>query len=298
MATKKSSKKTATKSSAKPKATTVKSEKTKSPEPKTKVVTAKTNPFAGFFAPKYDSGENVLTIFKTPKIWGALLGELVGIMLFSFILLTIGLSQPLFIMFGIIAVTMAVYAFSGAHLNPLVTVGMMATRRISAIRGVLYIVAQVIGAWLGLVLVNAFRIAGGGSAKLPTMAALESKTVWACIFIELIGAIIIGYFFCRAQAYRTARGAFTYAAIIGGGLLMAVLFGLVVSGSYLSLRNNFIMNPALAIMYQIFPKSAADFGELIGNVALAGMTYLIVPAIGGVLGFFLSDASSKLAGEE
>lgn len=297
MATKKSSKKTTTKSSTKPK-TTVKSVKTKVSEPKPTALAAKTNPFAGFFACKCDPKENILTIFKTPKIWGALLGEMVGLLLMSIILLTIGLTQPLFIMFGVIAVTMAVYAFSGAHLNPLVTVGMMATRRVSVIRGILYIIAQIVGAWLGLILVNAFRLAGSGNAELPTLTALESKTVLSCIFIELIGAIIIGYFFCRAQTYRSSRGAFTYAAMIAGGVLFAVLFGLVVSSSYLRLRNNFIMNPAMAIMYQVFPSSAANFGELIGNIALAGMTYLIVPSIGGVLGFFLADASSKLADEE
>ena len=33
------------------------------------------NPFKGFFARKYPEGENILTIFETPRIWGAVIGE-------------------------------------------------------------------------------------------------------------------------------------------------------------------------------------------------------------------------------
>lgn len=255
------------------------------------------NPFKGFFAKKCDKSENILTIFKSPRIWGAILGEVVGTMLMTIILLTLGIYQPLYIMFGLLAVTMAVYAFSGAHLNPIATAGMMATRRVSAIRGILYIVAQVLGAWFGLLIANAFRMGGEAPAELPTMAGLENETIWSCILIELVGAIIIGYFFTRAQAYRSRRGAFTYAAMIAGGTMVAILFGIVISGNFLGLQNNFAMNPAVAIMYQIFPTTAENFGALMGQIALAGATYIIVPMIGGILGSFLSDISSKLVGE-
>ena len=258
------------------------------------------NPFKGFFARKYDDGENILTIFKNRKIWGALLGELFGTMFLSILLLTLGIYQPLYVMFGVIAITMAVYAFSGAHLNPLVTAGMMATRRVSAIRGVLYIVAQVVGAWFGLLLVSAFAgmsatAAEAGGSMLPTMTALAGETVMQVILVELVGAVMIGFFFARAQAYRTPRGAFTYAAMIGGGVALAILFGIVVSSNFLGMQNNFAMNPAIAIMYQIFPTSAENFGALMGDLALALMTYILVPMIGGILGFFVADATNKLA---
>lgn len=260
--------------------------------------TANTNPFKGFFAKKCDPNENILTIFKKPTIWGAILGEVIGTMLLSVLMLTLGIYQPLYVMFGVLAITMGVYAFSGAHLNPIVTAGMMATRRVSAVRGIFYIVAQIVGAWLGLMLVSAFHGAAGESAaELPVMAELTNDNIRHAIFIELVGAIIIGFFFIRAQVYRTARGAFTYAAVVAGGVMLAVLFGIVVSGNFFGLQNNFIMNPALAIMYQIFPTSGEDFGALFGSIALAAATYIIVPMVGGILGSFLSDASSKLSGE-
>ena len=293
------SKSVATKTEKAPKAASVKPETT---EKKTvvekKVEKTSKNPLKGFFAKKCDEKENILTIFKTPRIWGAVLGEVIGTLLLSMLLLTLGIYQPLYIMFGMIALTMVVYAFSGAHLNPLVTAGMMATRRVSAIRGVLYIIAQIVGAWLGLMIANGFRLAGGGTEDFPMMTALTDETIWNCIWVELLGAIIIGFFFTRAQAYRTPRGAFTYATIVAGGVMLAILFGIVMSSNYLGLQNNFVMNPAVAIMYQIFPSSAENFGDLVQKVALSGATYIIIPMIGGILGSFLSDFSSFVAREE
>ena len=304
MANTKSKKTTAKKSTSKAKAVATKSAKTAKVETATTSAAAIAkggNPFKGFFAKKCDKDENILTIFKSPKIWGAIAGELVGTMLLTILMLTLGVYQPLYVLIGMIGIAMAVYAFSGAHLNPAVTVGMMASRRVSAIRGVLYIVAQVVGAWLGLVILSGFRGLGENAAELPAITALVAdKTFWPNLFIEFFGASIIGYFFCRAQSYRTTKGAFTYAAIVAGGTVLATLFCVVISSNYVSLQNNFILNPAIAIMEQIFPATAenAELGTLLGDVALAALTYIIIPMLGGVIGFTVADASKKLAGEE
>ena len=297
------SKKTTKKSTSKAKAVATKSEKTVKAETATTSAAAIAkkggNPFKGFFERKCDKDENILTIFKSPRIWGAVAGELVGTMLLTLLMITLGVYQPLYVLIGMIGITMAVYAFSGAHLNPAVTVGMMASRRVSAIRGVLYIVAQVVGAWLGLIIMSGFRGLGENAAELPTITALVAdKTLWPNIFIEFLGAGVIGYFFCRAQSYKTAKGAFTYAALVAGGLALAILFCVVISSNYVSLSNNFVLNPAIAIMEQIFPTSAADAGSLFGDVALAALTYIIVPMLGSVVGFAVADASKKLAGED
>lgn len=299
------SKKTTKKSTSKAKAVATKSVKTAKAETAKTVTTTATaiaskggNPFKGFFKKKYNDDENILTIFKNPRIWGALAGELVGTMLLMVLLLTLGVYQPLYILIGVIGITMAVYALSGAHLNPAITVGMMASRRVSAIRGVLYIVAQVIGAWIGVIIMSGFRSLGEDAVDLPTITALTDETLWKNIFVELLGAGVIGFFFCRAQSYRTAKGAFTYAALVAGGLTLAILFCVVISSQYVGLNNNFALNPAAALMEQIFPTVSDNFGELMGDVAKAALTYIIVPMLGSVLGFALADASKKLAGEE
>ncbi len=304
MANTKSKKTAAKRPSSKAKAVAAKSEKTVKAETAVGTISAnaiaakKGNPFKGFFERKCDKDENILTIFKKPKIWGAIAGEVIGTMLLVILMITLGVYQPLYVIIGMIAITMGVYALSGAHLNPAITVGMMATRRVSAIRGILYIVAQIVGAWLGLLIMSGFRGAGGDLVELPAITALQDSTIWKNIFIELLGTAIIGFFFCRAQSYRTPKGAFTYAAVIAGGIALAVLFSVVISTNYLGLSSNFALNPAVAIMEQIFPSVSDGFGELMGSVGVAALTYIIVPMLGATIGFFTADASKKLAGEE
>lgn len=302
------SKKTTKKSSTRPKTVkTVKASETKKVE-ETKVIASKAESksiFAGFFARKFDENENILTIFKTPKIWGSLLGELIGTMLLAAFIISLnwlsgqtGLGAT-YMIFGMVAILVAVYAFSGAHLNPLVTVGMMASRRVSAIRGVLYIVAQVVGAWLGLMLISAFKSAGGEAAnavELPAMAELTGEHFWATTMVELMGATIIGFFFARALQYK--RSVFTFAIVVACGVSIAMILGLIIMNVFFSTTNGFMMNPAVAVMYQIFPNSGDNFGELMGNIALAAVTYIIFPMIGGTLGFYLSDFAGRLSGEE
>lgn len=305
MATTKS-KKTTKKASSKPKTAAVKSEKTVKAEAAvttsaSAIAGGSKNPFKGLFGKKYDENENILTIFKTPKIWGAFAGELIGTMFLALLMLSLSATggyQPLYILIGGIAIVMAVYAFSGAHLNPAVTVAMMASRRISAIRGVLYIIAQIIGAWLGFIILSGFHGAGETGVDLPAMTTLETSAVWKNIFIEFLGTTIIGFFFCRAQSYRTTRGAFTYAALVAGGVTIAGLLCVLISSYYLGLSNNFANNPVIAIMEGTFPTTGDNFGTILGDASLATLVYILVPMIGACVGFLIADASKKLAGEE
>lgn len=256
------------------------------------------NIFANFFAKKGDPEENILTIFKSPRIWGALAGELIGTMFITILLLTLGIYQPLYVFFGVIGVTLAVFSLSGAHLNPALTAGMMATRRVSAIRGILYMVAQVVGAWLGLIIVNAFRMAGETKVDLPALTAVETSNLWKLFAVEFLGVFTLAFFFNRAQEYKSRRNAFTYAAIIGGGMILAVLFAIVISSNFFKISNNFILNPAVAIMYQIFPTSAENFGTLISKVGLEVLVFILAPIVAGILAFFIGDIATTLAGED
>ena len=251
-------------------------------------------PFKGFFARKYNKDENVLTIFKSPRVWGALLGEFIGTMLIMMLLLTLGV-QPLYLIFAAVCIYIVIVGLSGANLNPLITVGMMVTRRMSVIRGVLYILAQVVGAWVGLVVVNAFRLGSGTTSELPMMTEVTGETFWSVALVELMGAIIIA--FCFARAIRFARKSpLTFALTVTSGMTLAIIFGIVIAQSYFMLNNSFIFNPAAALMYQIIPTTAENFGELAGLAGLALATYVVFPMIGGVIGFYLSDIATRLAG--
>ncbi len=315
MATKKS--KTSTKSTTKTKSTKPKTAaksvtKSELEAPKTKTTSESTKReeviaggkkkscFSGFFARKYEEKESILTVFKNHKFYGALLGEIIGTMLIALLFFAIslmGIANVATYSIAIIAVLVAIYAFSGACLNPLITVGMMATRRMSVIRGIMYIIAEVIGAWLGWLIFNAFHLAGGETAyEIPAMAAVAENGFWISAWIEILGAVIISFFFARALKYK--RSVFTFAATVAGGLALAVVIGYVVSAAFLSLNNNFIFNPAVAVMFQIFPTSGENFGEILGGICQALSLYAILPMIGGIVGFYLSDFTAKLSGEE
>ncbi len=303
MATKKS------KASSK-KTTSTKSKATKTAS-KTELEAVKTNKveknkagkkscLSGFFAKKYEEKEGILTVFKNHKFYGALLGEIIGTMLLALLLFSLslmGIANVATYSFAIVAVLVAIYAISGACLNPLVTVGMMASRRMSVIRGIMYIIAEIIGAWLGWLIFNGFHLAGGETAyDIPTMAAISEGGFWPIVMIELLGAAIIAFFFARALKYK--RSVFTFGAVVAGGMALAVVVGYVVSAAFLSANNNFIFNPAVATMLQIFPTAGESFGEIMGGICQALSAYALFPMIGGVIGFYLSDFTSKLSGEE
>lgn len=301
MATKKS--KTSTKST-KDKATKPKSATKAATKPELeapKKTTKSKSCFCGFFAKKYTEKESILTVFKNPRFYGALLGETIGTMFltllfFAILLMSIANIAPY--AFAIIAILIAIYAFSGACLNPLIAVGMIASRRLSAIRGIMYIVAEVIGAWLGWLIFNGFYLAGGASAAvaMPAIAPIGENAFWLIALIELLGAVILAFFFARALKYK--RSVFTFGAVVTGGLVFAVLVGYVLSAGFLELNNNFIFNPALASMLQIFPTTGENFGEILGGICQALAAYALIPMIGGVIGFYLSDFTGKLSGEE
>lgn len=291
-----------------------KAEKVKTDEKKetAKVITvaAKTNPVKEFFARKFDASENILTIFKSGKIFGALIGELLGTAAISAIVLTLGLN-PIYVVFAYLGITLAVFKLSGANLNPVITAGMLATRRMSAIRGVLYLIAQVLGAWIAYLVVNAFLQAGiatgnvQGTTALPALATADSITVategasyfWAITMIEFIGAIIFAFIFARALAYK--RSSFTFAATVAAGMFTAILFALTVSMNYLGISQEYtyVLNPATAVVYGLFPSSAEGFDALMQALMPMLVSYVIFPVLGGIVGFYASDIAGKLSGE-
>ena len=310
MATKKPKTSKATKAkTTKPKTAAKTVEKSVSEAPKTnmveetEVITSPKNGescLRGFFAKKYEEKESILTIFKNHKVYGALLGEVIGTMLITLLLfafMLVGITNLATSIFAVIAIFIAIYAFSGACLNPIIVVGMMASRRMSVIRGVMYIIAEIVGAWLAWLIFNSFHLAGGDTAyDLPAMATIEEGQFWIFAMIELLGAIIIAFFFARAIKYK--RSVFTFAATVAGGFSIAIMIGFVVSAAFFGLQSNFTFNPAAALMFQIFPTSGDGFGEIVGGICQALSVYAILPMIGGVIGFYISDFTSKLSSEE
>ena len=286
-----------------------KSKTVKTTKPKTKKVehaevtaskTTSKSCLAGFFSKKYEEKESVLTIFKNHKFYGALLGEVIGTMLITLLLFALslmGLSSIATYSFAVIAIFVGVYAFSGACLNPIITIGMMATRRMSVIRGVMYILAEIVGAWLGWLIFNSFQLAGGDTAyAVPAMAEVAEGKFFVIAMIEMISAIIVAFLYARALKYK--KSVFTFAAVVAGAFAFVMVVAYVISAAFLGLNANFIVNPATALMFQIFPTAGANFGEILGGICQALSIYVLLPALGGVIGFYISDFAGKLSSED
>ncbi len=205
--------------------------------------------------------------------FGALLAEFVGTFIFAAVVVTTQ-GQPIFILFALTVVVLAVGGLSGAHINPAITFASWATRRMDTLKAVGYIIAQVLGAMLALVVLNALLNGQpaqvspvGGAAISPQLFKapdLVSGKEWYTFFAEMLGAAIFG--FGVASAFKNAKDRISSAFSIGGGMFL----GLVVAGS------TAILNPAVAISLQAIKWSAWPLA-----------IYIFSTCVGMLIGFLL-----------
>uniref|UniRef100_A0A8C6T7A0 Aquaporin 1a (Colton blood group), tandem duplicate 1 n=1 Tax=Neogobius melanostomus TaxID=47308 RepID=A0A8C6T7A0_9GOBI len=106
---------------------------------------------------------------QSKDFWRAVLAELVGMMLFIFLSLVTAIGNKnnanpdqevkVALGFGLAIATLAqsLGHISGAHLNPAVTLGMLASCQISVLKAVMYIIAQMLGSALASGIVYGVR---------------------------------------------------------------------------------------------------------------------------------------------
>lgn len=270
----------ATKKSA---ATTKKSAKTPAPSAKkttTKVTTVK----AASSAPVVAKTSPLRRLrVKRESLVTASVAELIGTFLLAgTIIVTSG--QPLFVMFAVVAIVLAIGAASGAYVNPALTIGALATRRIDIKRAAVYIVAQVLGALLALVVLTGFVNAapevsqqaamyGQTSPELFAVNPVPEGKEWLVLSAELIGTVIFA--FGAAAAARQLQP-IAKAFVVGGSLYLGLIIASTAAG-YVS--GSVVLNPAVAVSVQAFAK-----WEL-----WPVMIYALTPLVGGVIGYALSD---------
>lgn len=214
------------------------------------------------------SGGNIT--FNTPV--GALLAEFVGTFIFAAIVVATQ-GQPIFILFALTAIVLAIGGLSGAHINPAITFASWATKRMGTLKAVGYIIAQVLGAMLAFVVLNALlngqpaQVGPTGGAVSPELfkaPAIVSGKEWYTFFAEMLGAAIFGL--GVASAFNNTKDRISSAFSIGGGMFL----GLVVAGS------TAILNPAVAVTLRAIKWD---------NWALA--TYIFATCVGMLIGFVL-----------
>jgi aquaporin Z len=179
--------------------------------------------------------------------------------------------------FGLTVLTMA-YAIghvSGCHLNPAVTLGLVAGGRHPAGEAVPYIVAQVVGATVAAAVLH--QIASGtpgfaigtGAGAFATNGFGELSpggySMIACVLAELVLTFMFLFIIMGATDERAPAGMAPIA--IGLGLTLIHLIGIPVT--------NLSVNPARSTGPALF----------VGGGALVQLwLFWVVPIVGGVLG--------------
>ena len=145
---------------------------------------------------------------------------------------------------------MVIGPISGAHINPVVTIGLWTIRKIQTTQAIVYVAAQMLGgvaAWQlnEFLLDQPLRNTAGGSLDWRVMIA---EAVGAFVFTMAVAAAV-------SRAYEGAKLAFT----AGAGLTL----GIVVA----SIAANATINPAVAVGIQSW-----------------SWTYALGPVAGAIIG--------------
>ena len=247
-----------------------------------------------------------------------MLGQLIGEVFGTFILILLGdgvvanvglaprLAAPAYnwntITFGwAFAVIVAVYVsagVSGAHLNPAVTIALAMKRGFPWAKVGPYILAQMVGAFLGALGVYLTYRDGLVSAGVPNVwstgpGAVFSSAFWGgaagtstgsysamtAIFTELIGTAVLLWGILASGDSKNTGLTNNLGPFLVGGTVFAV--GLSLGGP-----SGYAINPARDFGPRLF-------GTLVGTQGLWDAGYwlipLIVPVIGGVVGIYVYD---------
>ncbi|HVX58167.1 MAG TPA: aquaporin [Candidatus Saccharimonadales bacterium] len=195
-----------------------------------------------------------------------LLGEFLGTA--TLVMVALALSEitsvSYFVATSVAAALGVVYmmfsGLSGAHVNPAITFGMWTARKIGTVRGVSYIIAQLLGGFASWQLYQYF-----------TDHKLQSRTAswdWRVLLAEATGTLVLSMGFAAAltRGFTALEGALTYATSLFAGIMIAAT---AAAG---------FLNPAVALGLRSFDW-VYILGPLVG--ALVGINlygYLFTPA--------------------
>lgn len=222
-----------------------------------------------------------LSLSRAPLV-AALIAEFVGTFLLAAAILA-GSGNSLVALIALVGIVLAVGTISGAYVNPALTIAGWVTRRITGLRALAYIVAQVLGAMLALVILSGYMHAAPATSgnemyaaanEVYKAAAIPTGKEWLVFFAEFLGTLIFG--FAVANATREKKERISAAFTVGIGLFL----GLMIAGSAAAvIGGSAILNPAVAVSLQ-----AISFAS-VWPIAV----YVVGTSLGAIIGFILYD---------
>ena len=197
---------------------------------------------------------------RSPDLPRRLSAEVFG----TFFLVVAALLSPTGQTFALVGLTLLVMVIaigkvSGAHLNPAVTVGLVTARQFPRHEGVLYVVAQVVGAFL------AFAFGKAVGRDLP-ITDPHANALW----FESIGTALLVFVVVRVVISKLSPAA----SALGIGLALSV--GIAIAGP----SSGGVLNPAIALVLLM--------GRLSSGSLLISILYLIVPVLVGAAAALLA----------
>ena len=201
-------------------------------------------------------------------VLGAIVAELLGTLVLTVAALNVG-NNFVIVALVVLVVVLLFGTISGANINPAVTIGLVVNKKLSAIKGASYVVAQLLGAMLGVVIVSKFLKTGDASTSVYTLFDSQQGRLpgmWRPIFGELVGAVFFGLGI--ASAVIEKKEGFEKAFTLAGALLIGLVIAL--SGSY------GVLNPAIALAVGAYTKSGW----------WSFLAYALAPIVGASLGIF------------
>ena len=198
---------------------------------------------------------------KKPDTWAASAAEFIGTMIFVFIgvgsvvgsgifigeigvvsggqLLVIALGHGL----GIATVVAAVARISGGHLNPAVTISMFFSGNIDGFKGLMYVIAQLMGATCGALLIKAI-VPDALEGNLGSHTIAPGVGIGSAILLEMCLTFTL-VFVIYATAVDT-RGPSNLAPFaIGMVVVMTAFVGAALTGASLNPARTF--GPAVVV---------------------------------------------------
>ncbi len=181
---------------------------------------------------------------KKAETYQALLAELVGTGLLTLAALLAG--TPYAVALILAALVYGLGPISGAQLNPAVTLGLLVARRQPVVKGVLYLVAQVVGALLAAKVAPSIGDLGTYNAGKPV-----GEFVGAGLLVLTVVAV-------SDKWVPKAGGGVAIGAALGAGLLLS----------------HGVLNPAVALAMGL-GRTPAVWAAALGGVAFAALFDLL-----------------------
>lgn len=182
--------------------------------------------------------------------------------------------------FGLVIVAMAysIGRISGCHINPAVSIAMLVSGKMSVKDFCLYVVAQILGGFVGAVAIFGFAKMGGidlvgNACNGPVGGELTAGGIFSALLVEIVLTFIFVYVILNVTDAKSEATKNTAGIIIGLTLTLVHLLGINLTGTS--------VNPARSLATAL---GAAIFNLGDSTLALQSVwIFIVAPLVGGVV---------------